>query len=114
MSTQSESDGIRHEGRCNDTEALQPRVVSGLILRHWTAKLTIEKKMKKSSQPKFFAICPRANSLRPTVAMAMPVKTQPMTLISTPRLSLKSTSVLKDAIVCFDRAITRHPSECVF
>jgi hypothetical protein len=56
--------------------------------------LTNEKKMKKSSQPRpLFTTCERAYSLRKTVAMAMPVNTHPMALISVPLLSVKSTPV---------------------
>lgn len=55
--------------------------------------------MKKSSHPRILYTCPRANSLRKTVAIALPVNTQATTLISAARLWLKSTSVSKVAMV---------------
>lgn len=62
-------------------------------------KLTSAKKIKKSSQPTTFVICARANSLRATVMMAMPVKTHDTTISSTDRVSVRSTAgdgILKD------------------
>lgn len=68
-------------------------------LRRVLVLLTSEKKMKKSSQPSCFTTCAREKSFRETVEIAMPVKTHAMTLISVPRLSFKSASVVIVAIV---------------
>lgn len=61
--------------------------------------LTSEKKMKTSSQPGCLTISIRVKILREVVAIAIPVHTHQMTLICVARLSLKSTSVLRLAIV---------------
>lgn len=62
------------------------------------ARHTVEKKIKKSSHPSLLTIW-RAVTFKPTVAMAIPVNTQPTTLTFTARLSLKSTSVFKPDMV---------------
>jgi hypothetical protein len=65
---------------------------SSLRLYRRLTWLTSAKKIKKSSQPSLFtSVLARANIFKKTVAIAMPVKIHPMTFISVPRLSVKST-----------------------